>query len=187
MKARLLKKLLNNTNYRVHWSGNKVCIGSSLCSDLINVDATTLKLKYEMDTFREGVKSIKNEKLEAIWYKLEELIKSGEIKDIIEGIEEVENPVTIYKIEDGKLITAYTESNEWPNVTHDGREILNNEYALNEIDAYKRGIADLEWRDEFLTERIQEKQKEIDELIVKKSNNGTALFYLKQELEKLKQ
>jgi chromosome segregation ATPase len=185
MKARLLKKLLDNTNYRVHWSGNKVCIGSSLCHDLINVDATTLKLRYELDTFREGVKSIKNEKLEAIWYKLEELIKSGEIKDIIEGIEEVENPITIYKVEDGKLITAYTEANEWPNVTHDGRGIHDGEYSLNKLDAYKRGIDDLQYWDERLTERIQEKQKEIDELIVKKSNNGTTLFYLKQELEKL--
>jgi chromosome segregation ATPase len=185
MKARLLKKLLNNTGYRVQWSDNKVCIGSALCHDLINVDATTLKLRYELDTFREGVKSIKNEKLEAIWYKLEELIKSGEIKDIIEGIEEVENPITIYKVEDGKLITAYTEANEWPNVTHDGRGIHDGEYSLNKLDAYKRGIDDLQYWDERLTERIQEKQKEIDELIVKKSNNGTTLFYLKQELEKL--
>jgi hypothetical protein len=54
MKARLLKKILNNTGYIINNKRDYIAVGSPLCHDLISVDKKTLKLKYALDTWGEG-------------------------------------------------------------------------------------------------------------------------------------
>ena len=88
MKARVLKKLLNDTEYLVADHGEYIAVGSPLCHKLISVDKATLKVTYALDTYGGGRKSLDNKELKAIWDKLHELIESGEIKDIIEGQED---------------------------------------------------------------------------------------------------
>ena len=75
MKARLLTKLLNNTGYRVNNNKDYIAVGSPLCHDLISVNKQTLKVKYALDTFREGRKcfeetSTQSEKTELLFISL---------------------------------------------------------------------------------------------------------------------
>ena len=97
MKARKLKKILNDTQYTVHETREHICVGSPLCSELFTVDKKTLKVKYALDTFREGRGALKHssEHLLFIWDKLHELVDSGEIKELIEGEDVLENPLPV--------------------------------------------------------------------------------------------
>ena len=54
MKARLLKKLLNDTGYAVSNHDEYIAVGSPLCHDLISVNKQTLNLKYALDTWRDA-------------------------------------------------------------------------------------------------------------------------------------
>lgn len=168
MKARLLKQILNNTGYNVHNKPDMICIGSPLCSDLISVDKKTLNVKYALDTFREGRKCFEetNRQSEStvllfIWDKLHELIKNGEINDIINGDDILENPLPIYTVKDGKLIETYTDAYAYPNVTISGELMYENEYFKTKEEAIKDGIKDCEYFENHLKEQIAESEKEI--------------------------
>ena len=54
MKARLLKKLLNDTSYSVSNNKEYIAVGSPLCHDLMSVNKETGKVKYALDTFGKG-------------------------------------------------------------------------------------------------------------------------------------
>jgi len=161
MKARKLKKLLNDTGYTVSHRSDCICIGSSMCHNLISVDKKTLKLKYALDTFHKGREAISHEELEFIWDKLEELIKSGEIQDIINGNDEITpEMIPVFYVEDGEVIKEYSEACEWPNMTHSGDQIYNNTHFKTIMEAIEYGINDnhlgLKWALESL-EEIKEK------------------------------
>jgi len=100
MRARKLRKLLNDTGYTIGDYGEYIAIGSPYIHRLINVNKKTLELKYALDTFNDGRSAIRNKELEFIWDKMKELIESGEIKEIIEGNDEIENPLPVYTVED---------------------------------------------------------------------------------------
>lgn len=168
MKSRLLKQILNNTGYNVHNKPDMICIGSPLCSDLISVDKKTLNVKYALDTWREGRKSLdgksnskgENELL-FIWDKLHELIENGDINDIINGDDILENPLPIYTVKDGKLIETYTDAYSYPNVTISGELMYENEYFKTKEEAIKEGIKEYEYYENNLKEQIIESEKEI--------------------------
>ena len=105
MKARLLKNLLNNTGYSVSNHRDYIAVGSPLCHDLISVNKETLKVKYALDTFREGRKCLEGKsnskgenELLFIWDKLHELIENKEINDIINGKDIIKNPLPVFTI-----------------------------------------------------------------------------------------
>lgn len=163
MKARLLKKILNNTRYDVHDKEDKICIGSTLCSDLISVDKKTLNVKYALDTFREGRKCFEetnrqseNTELLFIWDKLHELIKNGEINDIINENDILENPLPIYTIKDGKLIETFTDCYGYPNVTISGEIMYENKFFKNKEEAINNGIKECEYYAKHLNDKINE-------------------------------
>lgn len=146
MKARLLTKILNNTGYTVNNNEKYIAVGSPLCHDLIKVDKETLKVKYALDTFHEGRKSLedrnsKNELL-FIWDKLHELIANGEIKDIINGNDEIENPLPVFTCDDGVLIETFTDKYGYPNTTISGEIMYENTYFKTKEEAISYGIED---------------------------------------------
>jgi len=145
MKARLLKKLLNNTGYTVNNQTECIAVGSPMCSDLISVDKKTLRIRYALDTFHEGRKSLENKtntELLFIWDKLQGLIDSGEIHDIINGNDEIENPLPVWTFEDGKLIETYTDKYGYPNTTVDGHIMYENTHFKKRQDAIKKAISE---------------------------------------------
>ena len=133
MKARLLRKVLNDTGYTVGDYQDYIAVGSQLCHDLIKVEKSTLNVTYALDTFRKGRLAISHPELQFIWDKLHELISSGEINDIIEGNDHLENPLPVYTVQDGKLVEKFTDAYGWPNCTADGIIMYNNTYFKTKI------------------------------------------------------
>ena len=142
MKARLLTKILNNTKYTVNNNQDYIAIGSPLCHDLISVNKKFLKIRYALDTWNEGRLSVKhaNEELLFIWDKLQELIDNGQIKDIIDGVDIIENPLPVYTVKKGELIESFTDKYGWPNTTINGEIMYNNVWFKTKQEAIKYGI-----------------------------------------------
>jgi len=132
MKARLLKKLLNNTGYTVNNNEDYIAVGSPMCHKLISVDKKTLRLKYALDTFNQGRKCLatehKPEELLFIWDKLQELIDNGQIHDIINGQDEIEKRLPVYTYNDNGVVETFTDKYGYPNTDIDGNLMYDNTY-----------------------------------------------------------
>lgn len=168
MKARLLRKLLNDTGYAVSNHREYIAVGSPLCHDLISVNKETLKVKYALDTFREGRKcfeetSRQSEKTELlfIWDKLHELIENGQIQDIINGKDEIENPLPVFTVDDGKLVESVTDKYGWPNTDYDGICMYENTHFPTKEEAIKYGISEYNAGLSFAIDNVKEKEKEL--------------------------
>lgn len=150
MKARLLKKLLNNTDYQVHYYNGKVCIGTHLCLDLINVDLENKRINYELAFNKESRESLvskgKNDnELLFIFDELTELMNSGKLQEMVDGKDKLENPLTVYFVdENGTLNVAYTDKHGYPNITDDGVLMHDNVYFKTKVEAVKKGLANAE-------------------------------------------
>ena len=164
MKARVLKRLLNDTGYSVAEYENYIAVGSPLCHDLISVDKDTLKVKYALDTFNTGRKAISSEELKEIWDKLHALIASGEIQDIIEGCDVIDNPLPVYTVEDGLLIETTTDEYGWPNVTVDGKMMHDNTYFKTRDEALAKGIDEVLYGIGFTDTHIIEAETRLAEV-----------------------
>jgi hypothetical protein len=185
MKARLLSKLLDNPGYIIHDNGTCICVGSPYCSDLISVDKETLKVKYALDTFHKGRAAIKDEVLQCIWDKLHELIETGEIQDIINGKDEIENPLPVFTADDGVLRESVTDAYGWPNTTEDGELMYNNIFFRTKKQAIKRGIESMEAAREMHLETIKDISENLSKHIAWYQKDMSSLKYLKYELENL--
>ena len=156
MKARVLKRLLNDTEYIISDHGEYIAVGSSYIHNLISVNKSTLKVKYALDTFNTGREAINHKPLEEIWDKLHELIESGKIHDIIEGCDDIANPLPVYTVEDGQFIETTTDEYGWPNVTIDGKIMYENTHFKTKGEAVEWGIKStintLKWTDENILE-----------------------------------
>ena len=188
MKARLLKKLLNNTGYTVAFYDTYIGIGSPLCHDLIKVDIPSFNMRYALAwPKREDRKSLDGkEELAFIWDKLEELIKSGEINDILEGNDVIENPLPVYTVKRGKLISTYTDAYGWPNVTIDGHMMHDNDYFDNPVDAIKYGIREYQCAGESQVEYVKDLQDKLNKADKRLNEFNEYVAELKQLLSKRK-
>ncbi len=166
MKARLLKKILNNTGYTPCNSKKYISVGSPMCHDLINVSKDTLEIKYALDTFKEGRKSVEgraNGELAFIWDKLQELIDNGQIQDIINGTDDIENPLPVFYVEDGEIVESSTDKYDWPSVTINGDLMYKNTHFKTKEEAIKDGIEEYKYRIKTCEENIRDREKEIAE------------------------
>lgn len=166
MKARYLKKLLNDTGYIVADHGKYIGVGSPLCHKLIAVDKTTMKITYALDTWNEGRKALKDkEELGQIWDTLAALIASGEMRSIMDENDVLENPVPIWFWDSGTntVVERQTEPDSfaWPAVAHDGTQIYDNSGFRTRAEAVACGVRNLRARKENLTERVAEKREEV--------------------------
>ncbi len=166
MKARYLKKLLNDTRYIVANRDDQICVGSPMCSALIAVDKATMKITYALDAFNEGRKALKDKKeLGQTWDILAALIASGEMRSIMDENDVLEHPVPIWFWDSDTLtvVERQTEpdSFEWPAVAHDGTQIYDNNGFRTRAEAVACGVRNLRARKENLTERVAEKREEI--------------------------
>jgi len=172
MKARALKKELNDTGYSVSNHDGYIAVGSPLCHDLFRVDKDTMKIKYALDTFNEGRECLiarDNEELLFIWDKLHELVDSGRINYFIEGKDEIDNPLPVYSIRNGKVIESFTDGYGWPNTTEDGETMYDNTHFDDREKAIKHGIEDEEigikiWIEELATRKdhLREAERKLE-------------------------
>jgi hypothetical protein len=180
MQARKLKALLNNTGYTVAFYDTCIGIGSPLCHDLIRLDVEDGKLKYALDTWRKGRESVLHHKeLTFIWDKLHELVASGEMENIIKGQDEIENPLPVYTVRNGKLISTFTDAYGWPNTTIDGYMMHDNTYFKTVGEAVEYGIEEYEYRVKNIEERIAEVEENLDRLKGRKQEYSSIVAGLK--------
>lgn len=144
------------------------------------------KVKYALDYNGDGRKCLEgkiNEKgdneLLFIWDKLHELIASGQIQDIINGKDEIENPLPLYTIEDGKVIASLTDKYEYPNTDNDGVLIYKNTHFPTREQAIQYGIESYKEDRLYALVRVEEKEKE---LLKAKAKLSEIEFYI-QNLE----
>jgi hypothetical protein len=185
MKARLLSELLNNPGYIIHDKGKFICVGSPMCDDLISMDKETLKIKHALDTFHEGRKSIKSEVLQRIWDKLHELAETGEIQDIINGIDKIENPLPVFIADNGVVRESVTDKYGWPNTTIDGELMYNNSHFPTRKQAIQHGIEDMKAAREMHLRTIEDMSQRLSEHIVWYQKDIRSLEHLEYELEML--
>jgi len=164
MKSRILRSILNNTQYTISNHEDYIAIGSPLCHDLIAVDKKTMKIKLALDTWNEGRKSLERkstEELLFIYDKLNDLIKTGEINDIINGDDVVENPLPVFYVDDGKLIETFTDSYGWPNTTITGELMYDNTHFKSRKKVIEKGISELGYAIENMNERVIQCQNDL--------------------------
>lgn len=182
MKARLLKKLLNDTTYIVHHTELQICVGSHLCHELLNVEKATMKVKYQLDTFHEGRKSLKNEKLLEIWDKLHELIENGQLNEIMDGKDELENPLPVFSVENGEIIESLTDAYGYPNVTDDGILMYDNTHFSTEKQALEYAVEEYSAGVEFLQRRLKEIEQDLTNMKNKLAMEKRYLESVKKQL-----
>lgn len=164
MKARLLKKLMNNTGYSPNDNKEYIALGSPMCHNLISVDKKTLKVTYALDTFKEGRRSLErkdSEELLFIWDKFHELIETGQIHEIIEGHDEIENPIPVWTFKNGELIESHTDKYGWPNTTFDGQMMYENLYFKTPEEAIDKAIHECEVGVRLLKDIVKKKEEEV--------------------------
>jgi hypothetical protein len=163
MKARLLNKLLGNPGYIISENEGYIAVGSPYVHNLISVDKKTMNIKYALDTFGEGRKSIQNDLLVSIWDKLHDLVESGEIIDIINGADEIVKPLLVYCIKDDELVESITDEYGWPNVTSDGELMYENTHYKTKGEAIAHGIKNITSQLEYIDESISEATNRLKE------------------------
>lgn len=164
MKARYLRKLLNNTGYTVTNHKEYIAIGSSMVHDLIRVQKDNFRVSYALDTWREGRSALKSAELEFIWDRLHELILSNELTDIINGDDVLENPLPVYYVERGELKETFTDKYGWPNVTISGEQMYDNTHFKSKKKALNAGLREVDAACRSYWELIKQREEELQKM-----------------------
>lgn len=183
MKARLLKKLLSNTGYIVANHGKYIGVGSPLCHDLIKVEKDTLALTYALDRRgRVALEEKSSVELRFIWDTLQDLIDSGELRDILDNDDVLENPLPVFTCNNGVLVETTTDAYGWPNLTVSGEQMYNNSYFPSQSEAIEYGVREMGSALKFAIERRQELVEEVEKVnarIADYSAKGMALIAMR--------
>jgi hypothetical protein len=171
MKARLLRKLLNNTEYSISNHEDYIAVGSPLCHNLISVDTKSLKVTYALDTYREGRKSLEEKtnrkgenELLFIWDKLHELIENGQIQDIINGKDEIKNPLPVFTVIRGDVVESVTDKYGWPNTDDNGVCMYEDTHFPTIEQAIEYGISEYKASNKHTMTRIEEVESQLMKL-----------------------
>lgn len=180
MKARLLNKLLNTTRPIADY-GDYIGIGSSLVHNLISIDKRSLKIKYVFETSPEGAELI------IIWDKLHELVRTGEIKEIISGKDEIDPRLPVYTITDGKLISSFTDRYGYPNTDEEGRMQYENTHFPTAIEALEWGIENEDYSLNWKIETRDDLQAKLTAQNIKIDESVKIIKNLRNQLSELRQ
>jgi len=183
MKARLLKSLLNNTLYSISNNEKYIAVGSPMCHNLFSVDKKTLEVKYAGDSFKEGRKYLldkSNTELLFIFDKLTELVENGMIQEIINGNDEIENPLPVYTVRDGRLVKSFTDKYGWPNTDHEGYTMYGNTHFDNPQQAIEYGIKEYGYAEKSAHDNYLEQMRKAKESRMALMKYRTYLLNLKK-------
>lgn len=162
MKARVLRKMLGNTGYIIHETQEHICVGSPYVSNLISVHKDSLEMKYALDTFREGKRSLRKKELVAIWEQLEHLISTGEIQEIIQGEDVINAPLPVFTYDqDYRIVESVTDSYGWPNTDIRGELMYDNTWFATKNEAIQKAIKECEAVIAWQSELLETKRAEI--------------------------
>lgn len=155
MKARLLKKMLNNTPYNIADYGDCIGIGNSLMPKLFSVNKKTLEMHYALDTNGEGRNSVIGRMPLFIWDKVQTLIMSGKMTAIISGNDIIENPLPVFSFINGELLETTTDAYGWPNVTAEGYMMYDGGWFETKKEAIEYGLKQCILEEQFCIDQLK--------------------------------
>ncbi|MCP4914655.1 MAG: hypothetical protein GY909_16180 [Oligoflexia bacterium] len=138
-------------NHIVHIREDNLCIGSPFVTDLVKICTKTGKIAYEShwsDFLSEYYPSI----LKASTDKLLDLIKKEDV---------FENLKTFYTCEKGEILEKKAPSNEFPEVTTDGKLIYEGMLFSNKQEALLKAIRDCRSSIEITKDSIERVKNEV--------------------------
>lgn len=112
-----------------------ICIGSGYVHDLATIDPTTGTVR-ENPTFRDFLREHYPALLES---------EPAEIARLINAPDSFSASITVYTYDGGNIIEKQCEALGWPNVTHDGEVMYENQFSadLATVVAWAKRSADL--------------------------------------------
>ncbi|RMZ50522.1 hypothetical protein EB822_07875 [Flavobacteriaceae bacterium PRS1] len=172
MKARVLMKRLNtnilrNTKCIVNEEGNYIYIHFELIQDSIRLNKKTHKLQYRLSKWDLWIKSLEIDLNSEIFYELnilQELIDNEKIKDIIEGVDIIENSLPVYSIINGKIVESVTDDYNIPNVTIEGEIMQDHTHFPTPKQAIEYNIKEKKASISLLTRRVNDEEKKLEKL-----------------------
>ncbi len=172
MKARVLLKRLNtnilrNTKCIVNEEGNYIYIHFELIQDSIRLNKKTHKLQYRLSKWDLWTKSLEIDLNSEIFYELnilQELIDNEKIKDIIEGVDIIENSLPVYSIINGKIVESVTDDYNIPNVTIEGEIMHDHTHFPTPKQAIEYNIEEKKASISLLTRRVNDEEKKLEKV-----------------------
>jgi hypothetical protein len=147
-----------------------LCIGSSLCHDLITVNLTTWK-------FKKALAGPLGMPLQRIWNEMHGDLEK--LNELLTAPDVFETSIPVFTFESGQIIELRCEALGWPNVTHDGRMMYANRFFADRAGAVSAGIRNAEARVENCRSWTSETERTL-------AKAKTALAQAEDDLEKLR-
>ena len=168
MKARVLLKRLNtnilrNTKCIVNEEGNYIYIHFELIQDSIRLNKKTHKLQYRLSKWDLWTKSLEID-LNSELNILQELIDNEKIKDIIEGVDIIENSLPVYSIINAKIVESVTDDYNIPNVTIEGKIMHDHTHFPTPKQAIEYNIEEKKASISLLTQRVNDEEKKLEKV-----------------------
>lgn len=158
-----------NIEHIVQKEGDTIWIGSSYIHYIIGVSSEGKLTKlYKDRKYDDGWST--NEDLKR--YQEEMLVDqaSGELKRLVQLVDEVKDPITVYTYNGCRVVKTFCEKTGWPNTTITGELMYNNTYFLTYREAYEALLRNTKLKYSW----VNWKQNMSDSF--KKMKNTTAYF-----------
>lgn len=182
MKSRALSKIIGDIadGYDFHHNGDNIFVGGGALPKMIQLNKITHEITVRLSVYPKIEKKIID--------KLKELIDSGEIKDIIEGYDEIpeSDRMPVFYIEENRLVESYTDNFGYPNITFDGRKMYENTDFRTKKEALEYGISELGFCLKFIEEDKERVEDSLDKLDTKQDKALIDRAFLKHQLMTLK-
>lgn len=114
------KKLKTHFNIRhtVHVKEGKICIGSAYVNDIVTIDVQTAMVRFD-PMFESFAKDNCANLLAAT---------KADVLALIQAPDEFERSIPVYEAHGCEIIQKLCEERGWPNVTHDGTLMYENQF-----------------------------------------------------------
>lgn len=122
-----------------------VCIGSSYIHDL-----AIINLKTGLIFITPDFSNMFRSEYPALF-----AAKSDEILAILNSDDDFKQSLPVYVFIGDTIVEKFCEEHGWPNTTHDGLLMYENEFFANKMDAIKHAIKNRKWHKKALNERIK--------------------------------
>ena len=170
-----------NIEHNVHIENNHLLIGSPLCSDLVRIDINTGKI------IKDGICRLPGERgfLEE-YYPSVLNISDQERRDIILKEDTFEKSIDVFTYKYGVgVVKKQAEKFGYPNRTHDGEIMYENNFFKTYEEALDYGINEISISVKWEKQEIQEKEKSLLKSKKNLEKYSKHLKELKKEKSKL--
>ena len=150
-----------------------ICIGSPYIHDIIVIGMDgVIKKRY-------GVDRVVNPDLKR--YQVEIDADISKFKELLKSEDKFDKSITVYTHNDGEILEKLCEELGWPNVTHDGEMMYDNEFSTDKLKVVKWAKEGEEAEIEFFNRKISETKERLLEYSDKLLKTARALDNLEKE------